>query len=100
MGLAREVLYLRRGAGLNRASDWDVMVDSFFWRDPDEVMMENEAKDAPFVADGVTGAAGAGGATGKWGDEAAATGEFGAGGDDWGAEEGTDQWGGGGAEGW
>merc|ERR1712078_737821 len=35
--LAREVLYLRRGA-FNRSQDWDVMVDSFFWRDPDELM--------------------------------------------------------------
>lgn len=39
--LAREVLYLRRGA-LNRAQDWDVMVDSFFWRDPDEVQEKEE----------------------------------------------------------
>jgi len=33
--LAREVLYLR--GVLDRAADWEVMVDSFFWRDPDEV---------------------------------------------------------------
>jgi len=39
--LAREVLYLRRG-GLARAHEWDVMVDSFFWRDPDELVDKEE----------------------------------------------------------
>merc|ERR1719230_1375578 len=32
--LAREVLYLR---GATRSQEWEVMVDSFFWRDPDEI---------------------------------------------------------------
>lgn len=49
--LAREVLYLRRGA-FNRSQDWDVMVDSFFWRDPDELMDKEEEQkwedSAPF----------------------------------------------------
>merc|ERR1719213_377728 len=40
--LAREVLYLRRGS-LHRSQDWDIMVDSFFWRDPDELMEKEEA---------------------------------------------------------
>merc|ERR1719213_1066571 len=39
--LAREVLYLRRGS-FARSQDWDVMVDSFFWRDPDEVLEKDE----------------------------------------------------------
>lgn len=39
--LAREVLYLRRGS-LPRSQDWDVMVDSFFWRDPDEIADKEE----------------------------------------------------------
>jgi len=42
--LAREVLYLRRGSNLTRSMDWDVMVDSFFWRDPEEMMEKEEEK--------------------------------------------------------
>merc|ERR1712194_796658 len=42
--LAREVQYLR--GSLSRANPWDVMVDSFFWRDPDEIMaQQDEAAD-------------------------------------------------------
>merc|ERR1719160_1189503 len=42
--LAREVLYLRRGSNLTRNMDWDIMVDSFFWRDPEELMEKEEEK--------------------------------------------------------
>lgn len=42
--LAREVLYLRRGSNLTRNMDWDIMVDSFFWRDPEEMMEKEEEK--------------------------------------------------------
>jgi len=39
--LAREVLYLR--GVISRSQPWDVMVDSFFWRDPEE-LEEREAE--------------------------------------------------------
>jgi len=42
--LAREVLYLRRGSNLARNQDWDVMVDSFFWRDDEELKEKEEAE--------------------------------------------------------
>lgn len=42
--LAREVLYLRRGSNLQRSMDWEVMVDSFFWRDPEELVDKEEEK--------------------------------------------------------
>ena len=38
--LAREVQYLR--GTLPRTQAWDVMVDSFFWRDPEELMQQEE----------------------------------------------------------
>jgi len=38
--LAREVQYLR--GALPRTQSWDVMVDSFFWRDPEELMQQDE----------------------------------------------------------
>jgi len=39
--LAREVLYLR-GTIPRSPQGWDVMVDSFFWRDPDELEKQDE----------------------------------------------------------
>jgi len=40
--LAREVLYLR--GVLSRTQGWDVMVDSFFWRDPEELAQQEEVE--------------------------------------------------------
>jgi small subunit ribosomal protein SAe len=46
--LAREVLYLRNTPGLVRGSPWDVMVDLFFYRDPEQE--EKEEVTTPFEA--------------------------------------------------
>jgi len=86
--LAREVQYLR--ASLPRSQQWDVMVDSFFWRDPEELDRQQEeqaqehvAPQAPAAAD--TGDWNKGG--GDWADASAAP----AGGD-WNAAAGGDDW--------
>jgi len=83
--LAREVLYLRRG-GLARSEDWNVMVDSFFWRDPDE-LMDKEEETTKWEDSGAAAAAHAATAAGgdaaaqNWGDEWDQPAE---GGDNWG----------------
>jgi small subunit ribosomal protein SAe len=48
--LAREVLRLR--GTLPRDQPWDIMVDMFFYRDPDEVEKEAEAEGKAFGAEG------------------------------------------------
>merc|ERR1712151_350070 len=42
--LAREVQYLR--GSIRRSDQWDVMVDSFFWRDPEELERQDEMDNA------------------------------------------------------
>lgn len=49
--LAREVLYLRNTPSLTRGNPWDVMVDLFFYRDPEE-SAEQEKETAPQEATG------------------------------------------------
>ena len=46
--LAREVLYIK--GQLKERQSWDVMVDSFFWRDPEE--LERQEKEAAEQAAG------------------------------------------------
>jgi len=89
--LAREVLYLR-GTSLARGTPWEVMVDSFFWRDPEE--LEKQEDETAFATQGDWGqpkpddwqAEGGAGANESWGDEGAqAAGS-------WDAPAGTDDW--------
>jgi len=91
--LAREVLYLRKGA-LDRSQPWDVMVDSFFWRDPDEIA-EKDAEDQGKWEDAAgqqnfqAGADGAAGAQ-QWQDDWEAAGD----GENWatGGNAGAEGW--------
>jgi len=84
--LAREVLYLR--GVVPRSQGWDVMVDSFFWRDPEELDEQQAAAEAYAAAP----VAAAPTATEQWSAEPAAEtgnwyaqGEAAAAGDDWSA---------------
>merc|ERR1719272_1747799 len=71
--LAREVLYLR--GVMPRSTPWEVMVDSFFWRDPEE-LEQKEEMDQGFQQPQLPAATPA---AGDWGGAAAA----GAGADTW-----------------
>uniref|UniRef100_A0A0G4I478 Small ribosomal subunit protein uS2 n=1 Tax=Chromera velia CCMP2878 TaxID=1169474 RepID=A0A0G4I478_9ALVE len=84
--LAREVMYLRNV--MPRSQKWDVLVDMFFYRDPEEVMKKDEEEEeevAPHTAEAPAEQAeewGAQPAGGEW--TAGAEGAP-AGGDDWGS---------------
>merc|ERR1719253_1967036 len=73
--LSREVMYLR--GTMPRTQPWDVMVDSFFWRDPEELKAQEEAEkaeaeeaaQAPVVQAAPTGDDWGAPATGKLGDD-------------------------------
>jgi len=75
--LAREVLYLR--GVMPRTAEWDIMIDSFFWRDPEELERQEEM-DQGFAA--------------PIADQWTAKPETG-GGDDWAAPADGGDWGGG-----
>jgi len=80
--LAREVMYLR--GTISRASHWEVMVDSFFWRDPEEIMARDEEEEQQQQQWQQPAAPPAGGD--DWGEAAAA------GGESWDAAGGADDW--------
>jgi len=89
--LSREVLYLRKSV-MSRSEDWEVLVDSFFWRDPDEVLAENAEENKWEDAAGGAGVVQPG-STADWEGTAGAGVEWEGNGDDWGAPSA-------GAEGW
>ncbi|KAI8880578.1 ribosomal protein S2 [Backusella circina FSU 941] len=85
--LARAVLRLR--GSLEYAATWEVMVDMFFYRDPEEIEKENEA--AEFEDNDFAAAADA--VAGEWGVEVEAEGVAGiAAAADWSAQAGTSDW--------
>mmetsp|Transcript_40190 Transcript_40190/g.78792 ORF Transcript_40190/g.78792 Transcript_40190/m.78792 type:complete len:275 (-) Transcript_40190:131-955(-) len=92
--LAREVLRLR--SVINRQQPWDIMVDMFFYRDPEEAEKEAEAlEDAKAIEAPTTDFGAAAPTYGAPGDLAAAGGEWSqpGGAPEWGAQGGAQDWG-------
>ncbi len=99
--LAREVLRLR--AVITRNEPWPIMVDMFFYRDPEEAEKEAEGDDAakPAIEGGGDAAGFAGGYAGgdvggaEWSAAPGAVGEWGAadaGAQNWGGAEASTSW--------
>eukprot|EP01098_Paradermamoeba_levis_P015108 TRINITY_DN74_c0_g1_i1.p1 TRINITY_DN74_c0_g1~~TRINITY_DN74_c0_g1_i1.p1 ORF type:complete len:309 (-),score=113.01 TRINITY_DN74_c0_g1_i1:76-927(-) len=57
--LCREVLYLKDPVNHPRTKQWEVMVDLFFYRDPEEPEKAQEAEETPFQKQGATETEGA-----------------------------------------
>jgi len=89
--LARQVLYLRNAT---KGQPWDVMVDLFLYRDPEEAEQQAE-EGRPALEQAPTGEdwSATGGATGEWGGEGQAQGEWASGaapsgqGQEWGGDQ-------------
>jgi len=79
--LAREVLYLRNQ--INRATPWDVMVDLFFYREPEETETE-KIEAAPEETQEWAGSTVPAEVTQTW--DASGNAEWGAGGGEWGGD--------------